>query len=81
VSRLPEALQDRIRLASSPLDAVDGAAALVVATSWPQYREVDAGDVRARMAGALVLDANRYLAATIGQHAGLTYVSVGKGGS
>jgi UDPglucose 6-dehydrogenase len=72
-------LPQGIDLAASALDAVDGADALVVATAWPEYRAVAASDVKARMAGALVLDANRYLSATLGAEPGLHYVSVGRG--
>jgi UDPglucose 6-dehydrogenase len=67
-----------IDLAASALDAVDGADALVVATPWPEYRAVPAAQVRQRMAGTLVLDANRYLSATLGAEPGLRYVSVGR---
>jgi UDPglucose 6-dehydrogenase len=80
VSSLPGALAGRVRLAASPLEAVEGAAALVVATPWPAYRDVPADEVRTRMSGTLVLDPNRFLADTLGRHAALRYVSVGKGG-
>ncbi len=78
VPALPRELAARIQLAASPLDAVAGADALVVATAWPMYREVAAEAVHAAMPGRLVLDANRFLAATLGRHAALQYVSVGK---
>ena len=59
--------------------AVDGASALVVATPWPDYLRVSAADVASRMTRRLVLDANRFLAATIGTAPGVEYLSVGKG--
>jgi UDPglucose 6-dehydrogenase len=65
-------------LAASALDAVDGADALVVATPWPEYRGVPAEQVKQRMNGTLVLDANRYLSATLGAQPGLRYLSVGR---
>jgi UDPglucose 6-dehydrogenase len=67
-----------IEISASALDAVDGADALVVSTAWPEYRAIPADAVRKRMAGTLVVDANRFLAATLGADAALRYVSVGK---
>jgi UDPglucose 6-dehydrogenase len=78
VRQLPPELASTIHLASDPLAAADRADALVVATPWPDYRGIDAGEVAGRMSGDLVLDANRFLGATLGQHAGLRYLSVGK---
>jgi UDPglucose 6-dehydrogenase len=78
VRELPASLASSIALASDPLAAADGADALVVATPWPDYRAVDADAVAGRMAGTLVLDANRFLGATLGRHPGLKYLSVGK---
>jgi UDPglucose 6-dehydrogenase len=68
-------------LADSPLGAVEGASALVVSTAWPEYRHVAAAEVAARMSDGLVLDAGRFLDATLGADASLRYLSVGKAGS
>ncbi len=47
VSSLPANLQKDTELCDSPLQAADGAAALVVCTGWPGYREVArSGDFR-----------------------------------
>ena len=81
VVRTAPELPAGIDVASSALDAVAGADALVVSTAWPAYREVPAGAVKQRMSGTLVLDAGRYLATTLGAEPGLHYVSVGKAGS
>jgi UDPglucose 6-dehydrogenase len=78
VRSLPADLVDRFVLAESALSAVQGASALVVATPWPEYREVAVGDVAARMARRLVLDANRFTGATLGAHGDIEYLSVGK---
>ena len=52
--------------------------ALIVATEWPELREVGA-DVPARhMRRALVLDPNRFLASTLGADPRIEYVTVGK---
>jgi UDPglucose 6-dehydrogenase len=78
VKSLPAELAAQVHLADSALSAVEGASALIVATPWPEYREVVAGDVAARMAGRLVLDANRFLGKTLGACASIEYLSVGK---
>jgi len=79
VSALPPDLQDIVRRANDPLDAVHDADALVVATLWPEYRGVAAGDVASRMRGSIVLDANGFLAATLGRDSALRYFTVGRG--
>ena len=78
VPRSTAELPAAIELAPSALDAAEGADALVVSTAWPEYRDVTADAVQQRMAGTLVLDANRFLAATLGADPRLRYVSVGK---
>jgi UDPglucose 6-dehydrogenase len=79
VRRLPADLAVQVHATETAIDAADGAAALVIATEWPEYRQVPAGDVAARMTRRLVLDANRFLAETLGTHAAIEYLSVGKG--
>jgi UDPglucose 6-dehydrogenase len=78
VRNLPRELSAYVQLADSALDAADGASALVVATPWPEYRDLAAVDVVARMARPLVLDASRFLDATLGASADIEYLSVGK---
>ena len=78
VHTLPAGLVERFVLAESALSAVDGASALVVATAWPEYREIAAADVAARMTHPLVLDANRFLGDTLGKGSSIEYVSVGR---
>ena len=68
----------RFKLAETPLAAVGGASALVVATPWPEYRQVAAGDVATRMVRGLVLDANGFLNATLGTHDGIEHLTVGR---
>jgi UDPglucose 6-dehydrogenase len=71
-AELPEALA----LAANVDDAIRGADAIVIATEWPAFRELTAERVAA--AGRpLVLDANRFLAATLGADARVRYVAVG----
>lgn len=77
VKKLPQELQ-RVELCASPLDAVQAADALVVATEWQEYREVDMRSAAAAMRTPLVLDANRFLAENVEALAQIKYVTVGK---
>jgi UDPglucose 6-dehydrogenase len=78
VTALPTEVAAFVALSPDPLDAVDGAQALVITTPWPEFRAIDASQTARRMAGTLVLDANRFLAATLGGQPGLRYMSVGR---
>ena len=78
VRQLPDDVARTTYLAGDPLAAADAASALVVATPWPEYRAIDGRAVADRMAGTLVLDANGFLAATVGRVSGLSYLTVGK---
>jgi UDPglucose 6-dehydrogenase len=60
-------------------EALRGADALVVATEWPAYRDVDKAAVAAIMPkGFLVLDANRFLAGAFERETGCRLVAVGQ---
>jgi UDPglucose 6-dehydrogenase len=77
IRQLPNSVAATATLAPSPLEAARGAEGLVVATEWPVFREVPAGDVVA--AGSpIVFDAGRFLAATLGADERLRYVTVGR---
>jgi UDPglucose 6-dehydrogenase len=63
-------------LAQSAVEAARGAHALVVATEWPIFRDVSADELLA-VGAPIVLDAGRFLAATLGADGRLRYVTVG----
>jgi UDPglucose 6-dehydrogenase len=65
VKALPPELTSTITLAATAEAAVKGASALVIATEWPELRQVELGAALAGMQRRLVLDANRFLAANI----------------
>ena len=79
VKALPPDLAGWIELAPTPLDAVTGASALVVATAWPDYRSVDPSHVVAAMQRPCVLDASRFLDASLGRDPRIRYLTVGQG--
>lgn len=62
-----------------PYEAAAGADALVVATGWPAYRELDPERLRIVMAGHVVLDAVNVLDAKAFGDAGLDVYGVGRG--
>jgi UDPglucose 6-dehydrogenase len=67
-----------IDFAESALEAVDGADAVVLVTEWPQFRELDWGEVAARMAGTTVIDGRNALDPDTVLAAGLGYEAVGR---
>ena len=78
VKTLPPELANRIHLPGSAAGALDRASALVISTPWPEFREVAAAELTTRMARPLVLDPNRFAGGTLGNKAGIEYVSVGR---
>jgi UDPglucose 6-dehydrogenase len=68
-------------LAPDAVAAAAGTSALVVATEWPDYRAIDPAALVAAMARPCVLDASRFLAATLGRDPRIRYVIVGQGAS
>lgn len=78
VTSLPADLAAIIEQSRSPLDALEGASALVIATEWPEYRDLSAEDVVRKMEQPLVLDPNRFLAKTLGMDERVRYAAVGK---
>jgi hypothetical protein len=55
-----------------------GAAAIVLATEWPQFRELMADDFTQAMSGRLVLDPGAFLSPAISKDPALTVVSIGR---
>jgi UDPglucose 6-dehydrogenase len=62
----------------SPIAAAESASALVVATEWPEYRAVNVEQLAAAMPTGLVVDANRFLAKTLGNDRRFRIISVGQ---
>jgi UDPglucose 6-dehydrogenase len=77
VQRLPEDLNTGVTLCHSAGDALKGCDAAVIATEWPQFRELPAQDLVNQMKTPVVLDANRFLEKTLGGNPAIVYVAVG----
>lgn len=70
-------LPAELQLCTTAGEAIDGADAIVVATEWPAFRELTADQIAARAPGAVVLDPNRFLAATLAADSRFRYAAVG----
>lgn len=77
ISALPAGEPGGIELAESPIAAVQGAAALVVCTPWPEFRQVPADEIASSMVDPIVLDPGGHLRETLGQAVSVRYVRVG----
>jgi UDPglucose 6-dehydrogenase len=76
VKKIPEDL--KVELCSSAASALSGCDAAVVATEWPQFRELKTRDFVDNMRTPIVIDANRFLEASLPPSPPLRYVAVGK---
>jgi UDPglucose 6-dehydrogenase len=61
-----------------PYNACDGAAALVVLTEWPEFRELDLSKVASMMAKPAIIDTRNMLEPTAARAAGFSYVGTGR---
>jgi hypothetical protein len=57
---------------------LEGACALVIATQWPEYREIAVGDVENITGQLTVFDSNRFLS-DFNKSSVISYYSVGAG--
>jgi UDPglucose 6-dehydrogenase len=78
VPNLPEDLNRVLELASSPLDALDGAHVAVVATEWPCFRSLRKEDIKAHMRQPRVIDPNHFLADVLNDDPSIGYFATGK---
>ena len=67
------------KICDSALDALDGADGAVLVTEWPEFREIDwEGEVKQRMARALVVDGRNFLDSALLEQAGYAYEGIGR---
>lgn len=78
VSILPPDVAASITLVPNAARALDAADALVVATEWPEFKQLAVGDVVARMRHAVVVDPNGFLGASLGADSRVDYHTIGK---
>ena len=67
-----------VTIAADAPSAITGAAAVVLATEWPEFRELRAVDFTRGMEGRLVLDPASFLPAAVREDPALTILSIGR---
>ena len=66
------------QIASSPLEALDGADAAVIVTAWPELAELDWAEAGARMRNRLVIDGRNMLDPEVLRGHGFEYEGIGR---
>jgi len=77
VRELPRECVGRMALAGSPAQALERADAVVLATPWPEFRDIDWPAAIRSMNGPVVVDPNWFLATRLRNHPGIAYAAVG----
>ncbi len=67
-----------MRRAATPLDACDGADAVVIDTPWPAYRDLVPKEIAARMRGRTLIDPYGLLPTPVVTAAGLDHFTLGR---
>ncbi len=67
-----------VEFADSSLGAVEGADAVIVVTEWPEFTELDWGEVAGRMPGRVVIDGRNCLSPEAVGAAGFAYEGIGR---
>jgi UDPglucose 6-dehydrogenase len=75
---LPDNWLGEVVRSKTPLEALEGACALVIATQWPEYREINVRDVENITGQLAVFDSNRFLS-DFNKSSLISYYSVGAG--
>jgi UDPglucose 6-dehydrogenase len=66
-----------VQLYDSPLDALDGADALIVMTAWKEFTQISTDEIQSRVRGGHVVDPYRALNGEALRHGGLNYHCMG----
>ena len=67
-----------VQFADSALAAVEGADACILVTEWPEFAELDWGQVKERMTGDVLIDGRNFADRDAAREAGLIYEGVGR---
>ncbi|HVJ02724.1 MAG TPA: UDP binding domain-containing protein, partial [Sphingomonas sp.] len=68
-----------VEFATSPYEAAEGAAALVIVTEWDAFRALDLTQLRNRMTGNALVDLRNIYRPEAVEAAGFAYTGVGRG--
>ncbi len=77
VRKLPAEFAD-VTMSGDAAGAIAGSVAVVLATEWPEFRQLRAEDFTRTMAGRLVLDPAAFLLPAVREDAALTILSIGR---
>jgi UDPglucose 6-dehydrogenase len=67
-----------VEMATSAMEALDGADAVVLVTEWSEFAELDWAAAAARMKRPLLVDGRNYLDPDVLAHAGFEYEGIGR---
>lgn len=79
VRELPHQLAARVELAPDVESAIKDAAAIVIATEWPEFRKLGEADFAAAAAGCIVLDPGRCLSPRVDVAGKFKVITIGTG--
>ncbi len=68
----------KVKLTSSPLEAVEGAEALILATEWKEFANQDFPEVKKRMHTPMIFDGRNLFDPNTMREMGFTYYAVGR---
>ncbi len=68
----------RLTYADRPMQALDGADALVIVTEWKEFRSPDFDAIKAKLKSPLIFDGRNIFDPALPRQAGLTYLSIGR---
>jgi UDPglucose 6-dehydrogenase len=71
-------LPESVKLAESPLEAAEGAEALILATEWKEFTSVDLDEVKKRMHTPLIFDGRNLFDPVTMRELGFTYKGIGR---
>jgi UDPglucose 6-dehydrogenase len=71
-------LGDRIRFATGPMDALEGADALLVVTEWKEFRSPDFDAIRSKLKRPLIIDGRNVYDPKLMRELGFTYDAIGR---
>ena len=79
IDKAKEILGNMVLYFNDPYDAIKDSDALIIATEWPQFRELDFRRIREVMRGKIVFDCKRSISRDKVINSGLEYLGIGLG--
>lgn len=70
--------EPRLRYAERPMQALDGADALLIVTEWKEFRSPDFAAIKVKLKTPIIFDGRNLFDPKLPREAGLTYLSIGR---